>query len=319
MRKVRVVLFAVGTAALATVLLCSAFIWWYLPGRHHSQTDLELPTRYGAGRFYAEPVTTGGIKLSLLTDTGGGLFLTRRAVEGCGLQPIKLLSLNRARLPVFRPDSRIPEPTGAERWMPVADAEGDGMLGQRWFAGGVWVFDYPARKLILKGSGFAPDSEMAQHAVPLGFRKEWGLRTANHPRFEVVIAGEPVDSLFDTGATVWLTPEAQRVVNGFEAAERATSFVAATLFDRWRSEHPNWRFVEKGCQRTGASLIEVPEVEISGFKVGPVWFTRRSDATYSWMSSFMDRRIAASMGGNFLQHFRVTLDYPNGIAYFQKP
>src|ERR1035441_10125227 len=109
------------------------------------------------------------------------------------------------------------------------------MLGQRWFAGGVWVFDYPARKLTLKTSSFTPDAEMSQHAVPLGFRKEWGIRTGNHPRFKVVIAGESVDCLFDTGATVWLTPEAQQVVNDKEEAERATSFVAARLFDRWRS------------------------------------------------------------------------------------
>jgi len=192
------------------------------------------------------------------------------------------------------------------------------MLGQRWFAGGVWVFDYLDRKLVLKGDGFMPDSEMDQPAVRLGFRKEWGIRTANHPRFAVTIAGESVDCLFDTGATVWLTPEAQQAMNDKEATERATCFVAASLYDRWRKAHPNWRVVEKGCQRTGASLIEVPEVEITGFDVGPVWFTRRSDANFTWMSSFMDKPIRASMGGNFLHYFRVTVDYPKAVAYFQR-
>jgi hypothetical protein len=317
-KKVRLCLWALGLTALAAALIVVAFDWWYLPGLYHVRADLALPTRYSSGRFYAEPITTKGVKLSLLTDTGGGLFLTQRAVERCGLHPVQFLWLNRTRLPDFQPDSRIPEPTRAERWMPVVETEGDGMLGQRWFAGGVWDFDYPDRKLVLKGSGFVPDSDMDRHAVRLGFRQEWGIRTAHHPRFAVTITGESVDCLFDTGATVWLTPQAQQVINDQEATERATSFVAASLFDRWRKAHPNWRVVEKGCQRTGASLIEVPEVEITGFKVGPVWFTRRSDANFTWMSSFMDKPIRASMGGNFLQYFRVTVDYPKAIAYFQR-
>jgi hypothetical protein len=159
---------------------------------------------------------------------------------------------------------------------------------------------------------------MSQHAVPLGFRKAWGLRIGNHPRFTVVIAGEPVACLLDTGATVWLSPEAQRVVNDKGAAERATSFAAASLFDPWRKAHPSWRVVEKGCQRSGAALIEVPEVEVSGFKVGPVRFTRRPEVSFTWMSSFMDRPIVASMGGDFLQYFKVTVDYPRAVAYFQR-
>jgi hypothetical protein len=38
--------------------------------------DVELPTHYAAGLFYAEPVTVTGQKMSLLTDTGGGTYVT---------------------------------------------------------------------------------------------------------------------------------------------------------------------------------------------------------------------------------------------------
>jgi hypothetical protein len=32
----------------------------------------------------------------------------------------------------------------------------------------------------------------------------------------------------------------------------------------------------------------------------------------------MDKPIKASMGGNFLQYFRVTVDYPKATAFFQR-
>ena len=64
-------------------------------------------------------------------------------------------------------------------------------------------------------------------------------------------------------------------------------------------------------------MIEVPEVEVAGWKVGPVWFTRRVPWNFKWMSSYMDRPISASIGGSFLSYFRVTLDYPKSVAYFE--
>jgi len=171
---------------------------------------------------------------------------------------------------------------------------------------------------VLRRSGFAPSPEEIHHAVRLGFRQRWGIRTANHPGFAVTIAGQTVDALLDTGATVWLSREAQRIIDDEGPAQRATSFVSGDLFARWRTDHPEWRVIEKGCQKTGEMLIEVPELEVAGWKAGPVWFTRRTPGSFKWMSSFMNRPITASIGGNFLRHFRVTLDYPAAVAYFEK-
>jgi hypothetical protein len=50
-------------------------------------------------------------------------------------------------------------------------------------------------------------------------------------------------------------------------------------------------------------MIEVPEVQVAGLRAGPVWFTRRANANYTWMSSFMDKPIVASVGGNFWHPF----------------
>ncbi len=32
----------------------------------------------------------------------------------------------------------------------------------------------------------------------------------------------------------------------------------------------------------------------------------------------MDAPIAASIGGNFFRHFRLTIDYPNAVAYLEQ-
>ncbi|HEY9170690.1 MAG TPA: hypothetical protein VI136_00235 [Verrucomicrobiae bacterium] len=292
------------------------FIWWWLPGSHVVDRDIELPTRFTAGLIYAEPVTIGGEKMSLLADTGGGTFVTRRCAARCGMRA-DLAFGGRSQLPAFRLEAWIPEPTGGEKWIPLTDGEGDGMLGQRWFAGGVWTFDYSAAKLILRQRQFVPTDAMARHAVALGFRREFGVRTSNHPRFLVVIAGEPVESLLDTGATVWPSPEALHAMGDQAPGEQATSFVSADLFSQWRTAHPEWRVINEGCERSREALIEVPEVQVAGLRAGPVWFTRRGTANYAWMSSFMDRPIAASIGGNILMHFRVTVDYTTAVAYWE--
>ncbi len=62
----------------------------------------------------------------------------------------------------------------------------------------------------------------------------------------------------------------------------------------------------------------MPEVEVSGLRAGPVWFTQRGEGSYTWMSTFMDRPIAASLGGNFFGHYRLTIDYPNATAYLEE-
>jgi hypothetical protein len=307
-----------GFGLLFLVLGGAWFVWWWLPGTYAVDRDIELPARFADGLVHVEPETANGAKLRLLADTGGALFLTSSCAERCGISTVPLPGGRRARLPALRPDAWIPEPTGGEKWMPIFETDGDGMVGQRWFAGGVWTFDYPQKKLILRHTSFTPTDEMAAHDVPLGFRHEWGIRTSNHPRMVVTVAGTALETLLDTGATVWLSAEARRVVGDKQPSERATSFVAAKVFRQWREAHPKWRVVEKGCERTREALIEVPEMEVAGFKAGPVWFTRRDDENYRWMSSFMDRPIVASIGGNFLGHFRMTVDYPNAVAWFEK-
>jgi hypothetical protein len=135
----------------------------------------------------------------------------------------------------------------------------------------------------------------------------------------VTIDGMAVESLFDTGATVQLTTHALKLIVDGHPRERATSFVAASLFDRWHKDHPDWPFVENAEEKTQLAIIEVPRIQVAGFEVGPAWFTRRPDSAHQWMSTFMDRPIVASIGGSVLRNFRVTIDYPGAVAYFERP
>jgi len=67
-------------------------------------------------------------------------------------------------------------------------------------------------------------------------------------------------------------------------------------------------------------LIEVPEVTIGGFKVGPVWFSVQPDIGFqSVMGTLTDKHVSGALGGSALHFFRMTVDWPNGIAVFERP
>ena len=65
-------------------------------------------------------------------------------------------------------------------------------------------------------------------------------------------------------------------------------------------------------------MIEVPKIEVAGFEVGPVWFSARPDRAYEWMSGMMEKSIVGALGGSGLRYFRITIDYPNAVAVFER-
>src|SRR5207302_7857511 len=159
------------------------------------------------------------------------------------------------------------------------------------------------------------------HRVRLGFQTEGGQRATNYPRIQVVIDGETLDLLLDTGATVTLSKRALAALGDGRPAIRATSFIAKSVFQRWRKHHRDWRVIEgadAAVQGAPAPMIEVPTVKVAGWEVGPVWFTVRADDNFhKWMSQWMDKRIEGALGGSALHFFRVTVDYPNAVAVFE--
>lgn len=308
-----------------------------------------LPTRYEADRFYFVLTTERGDTLMLFTDTGGGLFVYAESAERTGLAVLGAEAIRR-RFGAGIPDQALREiggrlvelpagpaglelpplrtPFGEARVLPVrppgAGESGeraalrDGMLGQGWFAGRVWTFDYPGQRLLVQDALNA--ATVADHIeMKLGFRTSPdGTRQTNYPRMQIVVNADTLDMLFDTGATTLLTPEALQALGDGGSDIRATSFITASMFDRWSARHPNWRVIENAERDNGMAMIEARDVVIAGHTIARVWFTRRADSNFhEWMSQWMDRRIEGAVGGNALRYFRITVDYPNAVAWFR--
>jgi hypothetical protein len=236
-----------------------------------------------------------------------------------------------AELPAFKPGAAIPPPKGTkEGRLLVADVKPgevpefmkqyDGLLGQQWFAGRVWTFDYPGRRLLWRAPGDLPPHDPV-HEVKLGFRTDaTGQRETNFARLPAKVDGETIDFLFDTGATNVLPEKVLQAIGDGGPAERATSFLTRSQFEKWHKKHPEWRALEGVKTLTGNALIEVPEVVIGGHAVGPVWFTVQSDrAFHEYMASMMDKPTEGALGGSAFYRLVITVDWPNAVAVFERP
>jgi len=193
----------------------------------------------------------------------------------------------------------------------------NGMLGQSWFAGRTWIFDYDAERLLLHTA--SPEPPAPAHTVNLGFQTDsTGRRLSNHPRIRATIDGATHSFLFDTGATTVLTDSAQAALGG--PRRRGSSLLVASLFDRLRNTHPSWRVLEGASPyRGGTPLLRVPEITIAGHTVGPIWVERRPDRAFERMSRrSMDQPVQGALGGSLLQYFRVTVNYPEAWASFER-
>jgi hypothetical protein len=297
-----------------------------------------IPTRYEGHRFIAVPTTEDNITLSLFTDSAGGLFLYEDVAERLHLSPISMRGaaengqpLRSVALPTFKPTAAIPPPLGSEGGRlfvfprqqderSSAISRHDGMLGQQWFAGRVWRFDYPNKRLFWLHADDLPRHDKA-HEVKLGFKTDAsGRRVANFARIPVEIDGEIIDFLFDTGATNVLPSDVLQKIGDGGPAERATSFLVRSVFEKLKKRHPDWRALDGIKTLTGDAMIEVPKIKIGGYEVGPVWFTVQRDfAFHNYMAQFTDKPTEGAIGGSALHYLQVTVDWPNAVAVFKAP
>jgi hypothetical protein len=295
---------------------------------------ITIPTRYIEDRFYAIPVTQDNVTLLLFTDSAGSLTIYNDVVDKLGLKAEVLKGagdsgndLTVASLPAFKPEASIPVALGSRHdgrmfVIPRRDSrmlKRDGMLGQQWFAGRVWTFDYPARTLLWRSANDIPAHDKA-HEVRLFFRQNSsGQRASNFARIPIEVDGETIDFVLDTGATNILSDEALKLINDERPAERATSFLVQSVYDKWHTKHPEWRVLENIKSLTGTTMIEVPTVTIGGYKVGPVWFTVQPDVGFQGvMGSLTDKRVSGALGGSALHFFRMTVDWPGALAVFER-
>lgn len=312
-------------------LLNLAFAFPADAGHALPSTDVVIPTVFESGHFYANPELANGKHMHLLLDTGGGgyptPFVSQAQADLLGLHVDHACEVNGATFglasPSFVDGQALPEISESCRGVLVvptlAKQAADGQIGPTYLKRAVWTFDYPKRQVVLRGSSWHPSGDA--HKTPLGFKPLSNKKFAGWPRITVEVDGAKLDMLLDTGATAKPTAEALK-----ESPERTTdgigvgSYIVESIMSQWRTKHPDWQVIEKGDALFPAypRMIRVPDVQIAGWHVGPVWFIERPDSAFhAMMAAMMDRPPEGAIGANVFEHFRMTIDYKQKTAWFE--
>ncbi|MCB0580066.1 MAG: hypothetical protein KDD10_12255 [Phaeodactylibacter sp.] len=266
----------------------------------------------------------GGTELNLLANTSGGTFVASQAAAAAGLAEMTDEAGNQfVALDPLLSGSNLPVTGNKEVFMlPLGEGNlpGDthGTLGQSWFSSYCWTLDYLSQQLRCNAPPLSP---LGANTIPVKFRESAaGRRISNLPVITMEVDGVEISVILDTGAKLLPTPAACVALDDDTGNYLAASFITESFFEAWRAIHPEWPVVEQADREMGnIRMIRVPEVTIAGQAAGPVWFCSRPDVEYArYWSRFSGHPVEGAIGGNALQHFRVTLDYPNGLARFER-
>jgi hypothetical protein len=232
-------------------------------------------------------------------------------------QPTTKFSLSRHFQTVTSPYIIVPDNDGEFKELPamVKLMPFDMFLGQNYFMGKAWTFDYPKQQVWVNTPLSVADATAA-NVQKIGFKKDdKGHKLFGHASMKVSVDGEELDVLFDTGATIFLTDDGKKSLNTTENSVGG-SFIAKSVFDMWRSKHPEWRCYTKADAH--GDVIEVPKVMIGGHTVGPVLFAVRDDENWSkGMIASMDKVVKGAIGGSALKYLKVTIDYNAELIKFE--
>ena len=294
-------------------------------------TRQQVPVAYEAGHFYVTLPVHGRAALRLLVDTGGGggrgLFLLQAAaakrlglhVNQCrlGNDSMSVVSMPASLGTVLAPSRETPCHAAAI----LVDADlgtdhADGVIGAGYLPGQIWTFDYPKHELWRDAATWRAEDKL--HVIPLELPHDRQGRASGLPRIELRIDGETLPMLLDTGATARETVVGAKAtgavsVHGFGV----TSYAPTSLINRWHAQHKDWPVINDGDEIVKhMRLIRVPNVVIAGWSTGPIWFTERPDKNIDNLSNYMNGPVEGSAGANIFRHFKMTLDYPAGVAEF---
>jgi len=162
----------------------------------------------------------------------------------------------------------------------------------------VFVLDYPRRTLTVARPGVL---KPRGRAVPCRVNPSTGLF-----QIAATIDGEAVELAVDNGASyTWVS-------NGLVAA--------------WQARHPDW---PRATGAVGAAsffgfpfeaqgvLMRLPELRIGHFAARHVGVVGLDQALFDWYSTKTPGAVAGLIGANVLRGYRITLDLPNQVTYWQ--
>ena len=303
-------------------LVTLLFVLAYALGMAQESQPKQLPGTFKNQLLFIKAEAPGGA-LSFFANTTGGTFLLERALHRQPAMAIVEESGNSfVELDALLAGAELPL-TGKERSLLISYGSGelecgaDGMLGQAWFGRNCWTLDYLQQEFWTYQ---APLSPLESHTIPLGFLGNGqGGRITSFASLSVEVDGEALPLVLDTGARLLPTPEACEAMGDTTHSALATSFIIESVFEEWRAAHPEWPVVEQADSELGnVKMIQVPEITVAGHTVGPVWFCSRPDSQYlTYFSRFTGQPVMGALGGSALQYFRLTVDYPNGLAKFE--
>ncbi|MBT31090.1 MAG: hypothetical protein CMO01_15650 [Thalassobius sp.] len=321
------------------------------PANEENNSVYKLDAKFIDGeRFYLEVPLKNEKSILGFADTGGGIsMLLGYSVEKHDLQkqvkkgvlkgflPVDYIQLSdlveNSSFPkpdfprnfiIRHPFSRVTEP---HLFIPPMDdeikvirenmPEMEMFLGQNFFMGKAWTIDY-INEQIWVNTPLSKTEYVKPNVQKIGFKKNSHNESIyGHPSMYVEIDGEVIDVLFDTGATIILTEDGKKDLNT-DKNTIGGSFIAASIFDKWRTAHPDWKYYPHADM--SKDVIEVPQVKVGTFEVGPVLFAKRPDENWSeGMIHSMDKIVGGAIGGSVLQYLKVIIDYNSELIKFEKP
>ena len=290
-----------------------------------------MPAEFRAQTVYLH-VRTNGVKLTFYTDSGGACLIKKSVAASAQLashsvadpqlraslppgtlqaqvsawQPIDVPLLETSPLLV------VPEVRQITGWPEQAD----GILGQAWFAGRVWTWDYVKEQLWLDPPGWHPASKQA-HPLAIAFRSDKEGNPVTHfVRVTAQLDGTVLPFLLDTGAETYLTVPAWKQMHDGLPRLRSTSMLVERIVESLHQRHPNWPYIANAQMTTHGAMLRVPDVELAGVHLGPVWFTARPNKNFEqMMSSLTAGTVEGSLGGNALADAALTVDYKRAKAW----
>ena len=309
-----------------------------------------IPSTFIEGeRFYIKLPLANGDTILALGDTGGGNSMMLPAtVKKKNLSAKISTGLLKGIMPVhyilFKDlvsDVHFPQPsllrsfiirqpftrlTESSLFIPPMDEEMkfitqsmpdmEVFLGQNFFMHHAWTIDYMHQNITVNTPLTEQDKSKA-NVQKLGFKKNNnGENIFGHPSMYIEVNGERIDVLFDTGATISLSDDGKKALNK-NAKTIGGSFIATSIFNKWRKEHPEWKYYPKADMKN--DVIEVPFVKIGSHEIGPVLFAKRADENWSTgMINTMDKVVKGAIGGSGLKYLKVTIDYNSELIKFEK-
>lgn len=172
----------------------------------------------------------------------------------------------------------------------------DGMLPGKALEHYQIVLDYPQHRLSVGEAGSFPHRG---EKLPCPY-----VASSGHPRVDVGIDGVNYGFLLDTGTQITLMRE--------------------DVLKQWAKEHPDWprTIGSAGAANEGADpdddfLLRIPRFQLGSFTANHVAVASRPNETFSATTYETPAAIVGALGGNVLSQFRVEIDYPEQLCFFE--